>query len=281
MSNTGTFISLPDDQQGANPQLVTNDVPFPVSNYYLEVKKGNVAGHSITHKFGHGSAGATLSPVSNAGFYRTPTTAAALEFVSDSTDDDVGGTGATEITIQGLDANWEEVTQVINTNGTTVAPIPISMTRVYRWYVSESGTYAATGTVSHAGELTIQESGGGDVWSTITNTDPFPAQSEIGMMTIPKGVTGYYLSSHVFVDSNKAVSVFLNQRPNADDVTTPYSGTRRLLTRAIGVTGGYSISYISPKGPFIGPCDIGFVAIADAAADVSVEFEMLLVEDGH
>jgi hypothetical protein len=251
-----------------------------VDDYYTEVVKGNIAGHSMIHKFGAALLTTTLAPITNSGFYRVPTTATALEFVSDSTDDDIVGTGAQKITITGLDSNWEEVSQTIETDGTTPVAIPTSLTRVYRWYVSQSGSYATQTVGSHAGVLTIRESGGGDTWSEIPIT-PFPiGQSQIAVYTVPAGKTAYLLSKNIFVDTTKTADIYFYQRPLANDVTTPYTGTMRLIEREVGVQGGYDLRTKAPKGPFVGPCDLGFMGnVSVGTADASAEFELLVVDN--
>lgn len=249
--------------------------------FYLEVAKGNVAKHSLVHKFGAHNITTTLEPITHGGFYRTPTSATALEVVSSSANDtNTAGTGAREVTIIGLDSSWNEVSQTVNLNGTTAVALGTNLIRLYRWYVSVSGTYADQSNGSHAGTLTIQESGGGNVWSTITAT-PFPTgQSQIGVYTVPTGYTAYLLSKNVFVDTAKTADIYFFQRPNTDDVSSPYSGTMRLFEREVGVQGGFELRTVAPKGPFVGPCDIGFMGIVSAGTgECSVEFELLLIED--
>lgn len=248
--------------------------------FYLEVAKGRIEGHSIVHKFGAGTLGATLGVVTQSSFYRTPLTAQALEFVSDDANDTAAGSGAQEVTVIGLDTNWNEVTQVIETDGLTPVALPTNLFRLYRWYVSRSGTYATQTTGSHVGVLTIQGAGGGDVWSQMGVT-PFPSgQSQIGAYTVPVGKTGYLIGKVVFVDTVKAADIYFFQRQNADDVTTPFTGTMRLVEREVGVQGGFDHHFSVPKTPFIGPCDVGFMGVVSAGtADVSVEFELLLVDN--
>ena len=80
---------------------------------YLEIAKGTVLGHYIVHKFGAGLLTTTLLPVSQDNVYQMPTSAQALEFVSSSGDDTSNGSGARQITVMGLDANWNEVIQTV------------------------------------------------------------------------------------------------------------------------------------------------------------------------
>ena len=57
------------------------------------------------------------------------------------------------------------------------------------------------------------------------------------------------------------------------------SPVMNLVEREIGLTGGHSIIYQIPKGPFVGPCDIGFMGkVSSGTADVSVEFELILID---
>ena len=142
--------------------------------WYFEVTQGLIPKYSVVHKFGAGSVGTTVGPIAQSGTYQTPTTAQALEFVSDNANDTSAGTGARELTIVGLDSNWVEVSQTLVTNGTTAVALTTNLIRLYRWFVSSSGTYATEATSTHAGTLTIQASGGGTVWSNIGVT-PFPA----------------------------------------------------------------------------------------------------------
>lgn len=248
--------------------------------FYLEVSKGKIDGHILVHKFGAGAVTTTLAPVSQLNKYQTPTTAVALEVVSDDAQDNASGTGAREITIIGLDENWNEVTQTVVPTGVTPVALDTNLIRMYRWYVSSSGTYATQTAGSHAGNLTIQVSGAGATWDTIPIT-PFPVgQSQIGAYTIPIGKTGYLVGKLVFTDTAKVADVYMFQRNNADDVTAPYTGTMRLIEREVGVAGGFDHHFEAPKNGFVGPCDIGFLAkVTSGTAEMSVEFELLVVDN--
>jgi hypothetical protein len=253
------------------------------ANFLIEVARGNIPGYNMVHKFGAGNLTTTPLPITSTNNYATPIANTSLEFVSDSADDSAIGLGAQEVTIIGLvntNGVWSEVTQTLITNGLTPVILTTDIIRMYRWYVSKSGTYASPTESSHVGNLTIQESGGGTIWDTIPNS-PLPfGQSQIGVYTVPSGKTAYLFSKNITVDSSKASDIFFFQRPNANDVTAPYTGTRRLVEREIGITSGVSLQFKSPKGPFVGPCDIGFIGRVDlTTGSASVEFELLIVDD--
>ena len=246
----------------------------------IEIVSGAVTGQAVVHKFGFGTVGTSFVPVSNELVYQTPTTATALEFLSSDTNDTSAGSGAREVTVVGLDANWAEVTQTVVTNGTTPVALGTSLIRLYRWYVSSSGTYATAAAGSHAGELKIRVASAGADWSTIPFS-PFPTgQSLIGAYTVPTGKTGYILSQHIHVDSTKSVDLLFFKRNNADDVATPYSGAMRVLNQFIGISGDADFHPETPINGLVGPCDVGFMAkVTSNTADVSVDFEILLIDD--
>ncbi len=253
------------------------------ADVYMEISKGNVPGHSIVHKFGHGAVGTSFVPVCSSLTYTTPTTAIALEVVSGDADDTSAGAGAQEVTIIGLLLDGTEVTQVVELSGLSAVSIPTPLFRLYRWYVSRSGVYPSPGGGSHQGILTIRVASAGATWSTILFT-PFPhGQSQIGWYTIPAGHRGYLLSQFIKVDSVKVVDILLVWRGNSDDVATPFTGVFRLISEFVGIAGsGVTLQPKTPINGFVEFTDIGFLGkVASSTADVSVDFELLIVKDGY
>jgi hypothetical protein len=270
------------DENGYRTGTLSNPLHNYGADFYHDVSSGQVAGHSIVHKFGAGVMGTTLAPVTDSLVYRTPIVATALSITSTSAADNVAGAGAVEVTVTGIDANWNEVTQTVVPTGTTPSPITIPLLRVTRWYVSLSGSYANVEIGSHVGELSMVETVGGAVWSHIPIA-PLPlGQSEIGVYTVPIGYVAYLLHKTVHVATTKTLDVVFFQRANADDVTPPYSGTMRVVEYEKGVSGtAININFTAPRGPFAGPCDLGFMAkVGVGTSSVSCEFELLLVQDG-
>ena len=251
---------------------------------YLAIAKGEVEGHSLVHKFGAGLLTTSLEPITQDKTYPTPIAAVSLEVLSDNAADNSAGIGAREVTIAGLDANWDHIAQTVTMDGLTPVVLEFDMIRVYRWAVSTedgSGSYGSETVGSHQGELTLRVAGGGAVWSTLT-TDPFPVgQSQIGVYTIPNGFTGFLLSKNIFVDTSKAADIYFFQRPYANTVVAPFSAMR-LFQREVGVTGGFDLKSLAPKGPLVGPCDVGFMGkISVGTAECSVEFELVVIENKY
>lgn len=260
--------------------LGASGIPYsPTREFYTEVARGAISGFSLVHKFGHSIATTTLQPVSTSLTYQTPTTATALEILSSDANDTSAGSGAREVTIIGLDTNWAEVTQTATMNGTTAVALATNLIRVYRAYVSSSGTYGSASASSHAGTITIRTAGAGATWAQIPLVGAFGiGQTEIAAYTIPQGKTAYLLSKRVTVQNGKVVDLFFFSRPAADDIISPYSGAIRLTQREVDLGGAVSVNYASPRDAFVGACDIGYMAKTSAGtAEISAEFELLLV----
>lgn len=248
----------------------------------LEIARNQYPHLSINHKFGAStSLTTTYAPLSVGNVYQTPqSTGATLEAVSSSTNDSTSGTGAWKLTVVGTSTAWEEISEEVTLSGTTPVALTNTYTRVYRTFVSESGSYATATTGSHTGAISVQGTGAGVLWARINDTFVSRGQSQIGIATIPAGKTAYVFLHFVSVDSNKTADFIFLQRKNADETSAPYTAMR-MIGEYVGITGMRPFVDSSiPEGPFNGPCDIGFMAKAAATAEVSAEFEILLVDNG-
>jgi hypothetical protein len=271
--NDTEFKSI-ENPSNVNP-LRTDDVFFKT-----QCVSGLVEGTRIITKFGTSSIGTNITPVTQSGFYRTPTTTVSLEILSNNSNDTFLGTGGRTIEIIGLDANFNEIVQIVEMNGTIPVSIPIPLIRAYRLSLLTSGTYADQITGSHLGAITLREAGGGQTWALISNS-PFPlAQSQIGVTSIPINKTAYMFSRNITVDSVKSADVFLFERQNINDVTIPFTGILKMIQKNIGITGKDSEVFQSPLGPFKGPSDLGFMGVfGTGTGDISVDFQLLLVDN--
>jgi hypothetical protein len=255
-----------------------------VNSFFLSVSRGLVPGHSVVHKFGENSdIGTSVEVVASAATYQTPTSAVSLEFLSAAEADALSGAGMHSLTIEGLDANWNLQTTTISahaTDGRTVVAIPGTWIRVFRAYVSSSGTYASASSPSHVGAVTIRVASGGATWAIIPTIQAnFGAgQSLIAAYTVPAGYTAYMLKQNLTVDGNKAVDFYFFKRENADDTTSSYSGVMRVQAANIGIKDPWQNEHLTFDA-YPEKTDIGYLAKASQSADVSAEFEIMLVKD--
>ena len=121
--------------------------------------------------------------------------------------------------------------------------------------------------------------------SRSSNSCSFPVWTPQGITgpigpTGPTGYTGYLIAKNVTVDASKVTDIYFFQRPLADDVTAPFTGTMRMVQREVNITVPFNQPFLIPKGPFVGPCDVGFMGkVSLTTGTASVEFELLLVQD--
>lgn len=117
-------------------------------DFYLEVAKGNIPGHTRVGVFGQNDdVGASWETI---WCNDTHFPHAALDAIiptqfnisSSSVNDDATppGTGAWNVTIIGLDVNWVEQNETVQLNGQTQVLTALSYSRVNFFYVRESGT---------------------------------------------------------------------------------------------------------------------------------------------
>ena len=171
----------------------------------VRVAAGQIADQSHNHKFGYNAAAGTAETVWLQGAaYTWPAAAAVLNVTStDDTDDNVAGDGALTVTIEGLDADYAEVSATVTLTGQTiVATTGVSFLRVNRMSVATSGVngtntgiiYAFTGTATTGTPTTA---------TTIRATiGAGLSQTQQAFYTVPAGKKAFiqaiiYTSTHV------------------------------------------------------------------------------------
>jgi hypothetical protein len=250
----------------------------------LEMASGAFSGLSVIHKFGADQAvGTSFEPITSGGVWPTPQVSGATALrikAGGNANDTAAGTGAREVTIVGLDETGAEVTEALATAGASASSATTAtFVRIYRAYVSSSGTYATASAGSHSADIVIENSAGTADWATINST-PFPmSQSEIGCYSVPLGCTAYISNIVVNVDSTKAATILGFKRENILETAAPYTAMRSFLELG-GVSGEEFITPKIPYGPFPALTDIGFMAkLTSGSGEVDVDFEILLVKD--
>ena len=135
------------------------------------------------YKFGFNSEITTVEETvwDAGGLYSYPSSAGVATVVSSSTADDLVGTGAQKVKIEGLDANYNAQIVEVEMDGTTNVSTTETFIRVYRVYASQAGA----GKVNE-GNITI--SIGGTVRAQISADQ---GQTLMAVYTVPAGFTGY------------------------------------------------------------------------------------------
>jgi hypothetical protein len=184
--------------------------------FELQVARGQIQGHRNVTVFGfNGDVDQTqVSVWPLPSLITFPAAALQMTVSSTSANDTAAGTGARTVVVQGLDANYNEVTETVTLNGQTAVTMSASLLRVNYAYVATAGSgnsaagdiYIGTGTVTAGVPATTYDIIKFDYNTTTT-----------GSYTVPAGYTAYV-----------SQGLFSTGQPSG---TTQVQG--RLLTRGL------------------------------------------------
>lgn len=250
--------------------------PVFTPDFLIEVQKGNIAGHSIVHKYGRNGAvpngsWAFVGVLGAVNHLSTPTTVRIK--AGGNAADVAGGAGCREITVQGIDSTLAEISETIVTAGASASSATTaSFWRVHRVKDPIVGTYGAANT----GDIVIENSGGGTDLVMVAADE---GQSQYAGFTIPTGKTGYIQTITITVNASKPANIRMFYRSNITDTTAPMTG-KALKLNLDGIDGVFNFRPASPLSPIPALTDIWFEAYGNGnASAVSVDFEILLVDD--
>jgi len=251
--------------------------------WLIDIAQGKIPGHSLVHKFGRNAAVASgteegILQISGGQFiFRTSPSTMRIAAGGNAADT-AAGAGTREVTIQGIDSNLNEVTEVIATAGASASSATTtSFWRVHRAWVSDPGTYGGNNT----GNIVIEDSGGAASHIMIAAAE---GQTQYAGFTIPTGKTGYLLSYWGSVGSNKDdAELKIWTRKNFNIVTPGTAGisAKRLKLNFDGATGFIPYTPISPELALAALTDVWVTAVGASAGSstISIDFEILLVDD--
>jgi hypothetical protein len=199
--NPNLFESFVQTDKDGNPISVSG---LP-GNY--NIVAGNVSGISSVHKFGkvNGTASGNYSTVWTAAdtlatiLYPWDTAAGTVTLVSTSADDTAAGSGAQTVRVEGLDSDYNEISEDFTMAGlSNTSASTNTFLRVNRAYVLTGDTNVGTISVNNGATLVTQISAG-------------TGQTLQCLYTIPAGKTGYLIevqaSSSKNISTNVAVFI--------------------------------------------------------------------------
>jgi hypothetical protein len=165
-----------------------------------QVATGRVRNWTVVHNFGHNDAvGLTEEDLwEEGGVMVWPAAAATISIVStDAADDAVGGTGLKDCEVRGLDANWNEIREVVQLDGLT----PVVTANLFLRVNSVEGGNVGTGGVN-AGTIT----------GTLTGNVIFHMSIGDGVdhsshFSVPAGHRGYLVKLSTWQGQDQSASV--------------------------------------------------------------------------
>lgn len=188
----------------------------PQRDFLYQVSRGLVPGHKIVpfvlRKRG---LGATLEDIGNiVGSIQFPSVAAPVSLVSTSALDNgvTPNTGARTLLVEGLDANYDEVSEIINLNGLTAVLTATSFLRVHKMTVLAAGSLLA-----NQGSITAIVGGATQCIISVTSAGSSGGDnvSYQANYTVPRGKTAQILKAFVSTGKNMSGHIGLWVRPQA------------------------------------------------------------------
>jgi len=230
--------------------------------FELQVSRGQIPGHYRLHKFGFNSLiNENEETIWDAGgLYVYPSSAVKMTATSTdgANDEDV------QVTIQGLDADYNQISETVTLDGSGTQETNAFFLRVFRAFIAgsqePSGTINITNTGTTYARITLGEN-----------------QTLMALWTVPAGYTAYLFQKDVTClteANNKFGTIKL--------VTREFGGVFRTKDKYSVQNGHTEISYFTPI-PIPEKTDIEARAIgssSNAALHVSSSFDITYIKNG-
>lgn len=170
--------------------------------FELQIARGQIMGHSNVNIFGYNSAVGTnqYAVWENVAAYVFPTVAQVMNLVSNNNAD------TATITIVGLDANRNQISESLVLTGTTVVPTVNSYFRINSIYVS------AGSSTNPAGTVTLKNTNGTANTITYAQINPGVGKSQMSVYSVPNGFTFYLTRIDAFSSFNGNNANYINYR---------------------------------------------------------------------
>jgi hypothetical protein len=242
--------------------------------FELQVARGQVDGHKALFKFGiNGDVGTSVETVwAQGGTYVYPASATVMKISSSSADDAAAGTGARTISIAGLDANYNEISETVILDGQTAVNTVNSYLRISRMFVVTAGSGATAAGTIYAGTGTVTSGVPATVYGMIAlNAN----QTQMAFWTVPAGYT-LYLTGLFYTSGNTNANAWTNFQL----IQRPLGGVfRQQSSSRVPGNGDFVIDLHTPIA-FPEKTDIEVRAVASTSpSNVSAEFEGIYIKN--
>ena len=231
----------------------------PTPNVYLDVARDAISNSKIVHKFGANfdidQATDPESVWSGGGLYPWASLATAQTIYCLST----SASDTAVLTIEGLDANYDEQTETVTLTGTSAVTTTNQFIRVFRM------TYDATN-VGDITARTVSASG-----TVVAQINVGYAQTLMAVYTVPAGYTGYLVALDSTIDSNKNAQIFMYHR---------LFGKPFRIAHIAETAGHYRYDFHAPlRIPEKTDIDIRIDNVSGNDSRVTANFDIVLIRD--
>lgn len=239
--------------------------------FELQVARGQIAFHKTIFKFGFNSdIDDSLETVwAEGGLYSYLSSATILKVSSSSTADDEGSTGAETVELFGLDADYNEINEIIILDGQTAVNTTKEYLRINRMIVRSAGSGGTNAGVIYAGTGTVTAGVPTNKYATVGVGD---GQTLMALWTVPVGYTAYVYQTDITVATTQN-----NKYAEIHFVARPFEEVFQIKDKFVKSEGGHTQLYAFPL-KFEEKTDLEFRAIGDSAgADIAISAAMDII----
>jgi hypothetical protein len=246
--------------------------------FELQVARGQISFHKTIFKFGYNAVvGATKETIwEQGGLYAYPASATVMTISSSSTDDTAAGTGARTVEIFGLDADYNEINEVVTLNGQTAVNTTKSYLRINRGIVRSAGSGGANAGTLYAGTGTVTSGVPANIYLTINGDGD--NQTLMALWTVPAGYTAFLTKMSLSTGTSTNTKALLN----ASLVARPYGEVFQIKERFTLTDGAHEQFYTYPL-KFTEKTDLEMRAFSSSGTvdfNVSASMEFIYIQNG-
>lgn len=240
----------------------------------LQVSRGQISWHKTLFKYGaNPDINGTQETIwSQGGTYAYPSAASVMKVSSSSTDDASNGTGARTIAVYGLDANYNEIDEIVSLNGQTQVDTTKQYIRVFRAFVVTAGSGGTA-----AGTIYIG-TGAATLGVPVTTYAAIPLgdnQTMMALWTVPAGYTAYMLGGKFSASSNNSTHTALGKF-----LFRPYGGVFRNVADVTLNNGYANYNFALPLAlPEKSDIETRAIALSGSNFYVTASFEILYIKN--
>lgn len=232
--------------------------------FELQIARNQIAFHKSIFKFGFNpDIDNSLETVwTEGGLYSYLSSATILKVSSSSTADDEGSTGAETVEIYGLDANYNEISEVVTLNGQTAVNTTKEYLRINRMIVRSAGSGGQNAGVIYAGTGTVTSGVPANKYAAIAIGDN---QTLMALWTVPADYTAYVYQTDITLATTQN-----NKYATVHFVARPFGEVFQVKDKFVKAESSTHQEYRIPL-KFEEKTDLEFRAIGDSAgADIAI-----------
>ena len=245
--------------------------------FELQVSRGQISYHNLQFKFGYNAVvGNSIETIwSQGGLYAYPPSASVMTVSSSNTNDTSAGTGARTVEVFGLDADYNEINEVVTLNGQTPVNTTKSYLRINRGIVRSAGSGEQNAGILYAGTGTVTLGVPANIYLTIDGQGD--NQTLMCLWTVPANYTAFLVKMSLSTGTSTNTPAILN----ASLVVRPYGEVFQAKERFTLTDGVHDQLYVYPT-PFTEKSDIEMRAFSSSGSvdfNVSSSLEFVYIKN--